>query len=120
MASGLTSFPVRGPMNLVARLGHGSITVSARDNLTEAVVRLQPRDDQHDVLERVTVEMQGATLLVAGPRQGGWADLLGGWRRNHDSIDTMIDVPTGTPLKIASASEDISVIGCCGDTDIAT
>ena len=68
----------------------------------------------------MTVELRGATLTVVGPRQGGLADLLGGWRRGHDSIDTLIEVPTGTPLKISSASEDVTVTGSCGDADVAT
>jgi hypothetical protein len=120
MATESTAFPLKGPIELVARLGHGSITVVARDDISEALVRLTPRPDQLEVLERCTVEMQGTTLLVVGPRQGGWADLLGGWRRSHDGIDAMIDVPSGTPLKISSASEDITVTGACGDTDIGT
>src|SRR5262245_53055298 len=120
MAAESTAFPLKGPIELVARLGHGRITVTARDNLSEALVRLTPRHDQREVLERCTVEMQGTTLLVVGPRQGGLADLLGGWRRSHDGIDAMIDVPSGTPLKISSASEDITVTGACGDTDIGT
>ena len=121
MATELTALPLSGPIDLVARLGHGSITVAARDNLSEALVRLTPpRPDQREILERCTVEMQGTTLLVVGPRQGGWADLLGGWRRNHDGIDARIDVPSGTALKISSASEEITVSGACGDSDIAT
>jgi hypothetical protein len=105
---------------MVARLGHGSITVAARDNLSEALVRLTPRHDQREVLERCTVEMQGTTLMVEGPRQGGWADLLGGWRRSRDVIDAIIDIPSGTPLRIFSASDDITVTGTCGDTEIGT
>jgi hypothetical protein len=120
MATESTAFPLKGPIELVARLGHGSLTVAARDNLSEALVRLTPRHDRHDVLERCTVEMQGRTLLVAGPRQSGWADLLGGWRRSHDGIDATIEIPTGTPIKIASASEDITVTGASGHTDIGT
>ena len=42
MASESTRFPIDGPINLVARLGHGSITVAARDDLAEAVVQLRP------------------------------------------------------------------------------
>src|SRR5947209_4824795 len=120
MVTESTAFRLEGPIDLVARLGHGSITIAARHDLSEALVRLTPRHEQREVLERCTVEMQGTTLLVQGPRQGGWADLLGGWRRTNDSIDALIDVPSGTPLKIASASEHITVTGACGDTDIAT
>jgi hypothetical protein len=120
MASETTTIPVDGPIDLVARLGHGNLTVVARDDLTDATVRLTPGDAESDVLDRVTVELQGSTLVVAGPRQGGWADVLGGWRRNRDSLDAVMEVPTGTPVRISSASEDITVTGCCGDADVAT
>jgi hypothetical protein len=120
MASAFTAFPISGPINLMVRLGHGSITVAARDNLAEATIRLTPRSQQSEVLDRVTVEMQGPTLVVAGPRQGGWADIIAGWRGGHDSIDAVIEVPTSTPIKISSASEAITVSGSCGDADIAT
>jgi hypothetical protein len=120
MASETTVIPVSGPIDLAARLGHGRITITARDDLSEAVVRLSPGDRQGDLLERFTVEMQGSTLLVVGPRQGGWADLIGAWRRTHDSVDAEIEIPTGTAIKIASASEDVTVTGCCGAADIAT
>jgi DUF4097 and DUF4098 domain-containing protein YvlB len=72
------------------------------------------------VLDRVTVEMQAQTLHVTGPRQGGLADLLGGWRRDRDGIDAVIEVPTRTAVKISSASEEVTITGRCGDTDIAT
>jgi hypothetical protein len=120
MASDISTFPLSGPINLLARLGHGSITVTAQDDLAEAVVRLIPRDPRSDVLDRTTVKMQGSTLLVTGPRQGGLADLVGGWRRERDGIDAAIEVPSGTPIKISSAGDDIMVTGRCGDADIAT
>jgi hypothetical protein len=120
MASNTTTFPLTGPINLVVRLGYGSITVATHEVLTEAVVRLVPRDHQSDVLDRVTVEMHGQTLLVTGPRQDGLADLIGRWRRDRDEIDAVIEVPTGTAIKISAASEDVTITGRCGDTDLAT
>jgi hypothetical protein len=57
---------------------------------------------------------------VTGPRQGGLADLINGWRRDRDAIEAAIDVPAGTPVNIASASADIAVTGRSGDTQIAT
>ncbi len=64
--------------------------------------------------------MEGPTLLVTGPHQGGLADLIGMWRRNGDGIDAVIHVPAGTPVRIASASDAITVTGQCGDADIAS
>jgi hypothetical protein len=120
MASELSTFPLHGQINLVVRLGHGRVAVAARDDLADATVRLSPHDPGSGVLDRVTVSMTGSTLLVAGPRQGGWADLIGGRRRNRDGIDASIDVPTGTPVEIVSASEHLTVTGRCGDANIAT
>lgn len=120
MAANRTNIPLTGPINLLVRLGHGSVVVAAREGLAEATVRLTPRNQESDVLDRVTVELQGRTLLVSGPRQGGLADLIGGWRRDRDGIEAVIEVPTGTPLKVATASADITVTGQCGDADLAT
>lgn len=123
MAPDLRTFPLTGPISLVVRLGHGTVTVTAREGLAEATVRLTPRDTASDVLRRVTVGLQASTLRVTGPRQGGAADLIGGWRRDRDGIDAELDVPTGTPVTIVTivtASADIVVAGRCGDTDIAT
>ncbi len=120
MASETTTFQLGGPMSLLVRLGHGSITVAAQENLSQAVVRLSPRNSQSDVLDRITVNMEGLSLVITGPRQGGMADLIGGWRHNRDAIDAVIEVPTVPPVKVSSAGESITVTGICGDTDIAT
>lgn len=120
MANTLSTIPLSGPINLIARLGHGTVTVTARDDLAEATVRLTPRELDSDILERIVVEMRGPTLAVVAPRQGGIADLIGGWKRERDSVDVDIEVPTGTALKISTASADITVKGRCGGADIAT
>jgi hypothetical protein len=120
MADTFTTFPISTPINLMARLGHGSLTVIARDDVSEATVRLTPRDAKGDVLQRIAVEMRGPTLAVVAPRQGGLADLLGGWRRDRDAVDIEIVVPTRTAMKLSSASADITVTGCAGGADIAT
>jgi hypothetical protein len=120
MTDTLTSIPLTGPINLLVRLGHGCVTVTARDDLAVASVRLTPRDPAGDVLDRITVEMRGPTLAVVGPRQGGIADLVSGRRPHRDAVDAEIEVPTGTALKITTASADIRVDGRCGGADVAT
>lgn len=120
MASTHTTFPLTGPIDLVLRLGVGTVTVTAKDDLAEAAVRLAPRGSSADLLRRFSVEMDGSTLKVTGPRQGSLADVLGGLRRERHAVDVEVDVPTATPVRIASASQEITVVGRVGDTDIAT
>jgi len=114
------TFPLAGPINLSVRLGHGSLTVTAEDHLHEALVRLTPRAGSDAVMQRIAVEMQGPTLSVSLPRQGGIFDLLGGWRRERDGVDVEVTVPSGTALKIVTFTADVTVRGRCGGADIAS
>jgi len=118
MAKPVTTFPLSGPIDAVVRLGRGSLTVHTRDNATEAVVQLTPRGQGDDVLERFTVELQGQTLSVLGPRQGGLPDLFGG--RRKDAVDVVLEVPIGTALKLSTTDADVLVTGRCGRADVAT
>lgn len=120
MAPELTTIPLSGPIRLNMQVGHGTISVSAVEGLPEAVVRLTPREAAPDVLDRFTVEMRGATLDVTGPRQGGLSDIIGGWRRGHQSVDVRVEVPAGTPVKVATASEEVTLTGTFGDADVAS
>jgi hypothetical protein len=118
MAKPVTTLPLSGPIDAVVRLGRGSLAVHTRADTTEAVVRLTPRGNGDDTLERFTVELQGHTLSVLGPRQGGLPDLLGGRRR--DSVDVVLEVPVGTALKLSTLDADVTVTGRCGRADVAT
>ncbi len=120
MAKHVSTFPLTGPINLQVRLGHGSVTITAHDDLAEAAVRLSPRDPSSEILERMTVELRGRTLTVNSPHQGGLADLVAGWKRDRDAVDAEIDVPAGTALKITTASADVTVRGRCGGADVTT
>jgi DUF4097 and DUF4098 domain-containing protein YvlB len=114
------TFALTGPINLIVRLGHGSVTVTARDGLDAARVRLTPRDKASQFVERITVEMDGPTLAVIAPRQGGLSDLLGGWSRDRDAVDAEIEVPAGTAMKLTTASAPIVVTGRSGGADVTT
>ncbi len=120
MAAPRTTFPVTGPLTLVVRLGHGSVSVEARDDLTEAAVRLTPRDNDSDALDRIAVEMRGSTLAVVAPRQGGLTELFSGRRKDREAVDAVIEVPTGTRLKLTTAGDHITVAGRCGTADVTT
>jgi hypothetical protein len=113
------NFPVTGPINLVVRVGHGSVVVTARDDAQEAVVRLTPRVSDSDIAERTSIEFHGGTLTLMAPRQGGLSDLFGR-RRDRDCVDVEIELPARSPMKITTATADIRVIGRSGDADLVT
>ncbi len=119
MAAKVSTFPLAESINLVVKLGHGSVVVNAVDDAREAVVSLAARDANSDVVDRFTVELNGSTLLVSGPRQGNLLDLLGSWRREREAVDVIVEVPAGTPVKVSSASADVTGTGRCGSADLA-
>jgi hypothetical protein len=116
------SFPLTGPISLAARLGHGSLSVDARDardGLGTAEVTVTPRQAGSDIAERIAVELRGDTLYVTAPRQGGIFDLpfFGGRR---DAVDVTVTVPSGTPAKVSVFTADVRITGRVGDTDISS
>jgi hypothetical protein len=113
-----TTFTVHEPITVLARIGHGSFRVNAVDDLTEATVTLTARNDSNQALGRTTVELNGATLQIIGPRQGGIFDVFSS--RKHDAIDVEVTVPSGTALKISSFTADVTVVGRCGAADLAS
>ncbi len=118
-----TSFPLAGPIDLSCRLGFGTITVHADDGVNEAKVVLTPRDAKSDYVDRTTVELQGSTLVVHGPKpRGGFFDLpvFSGRFGERDAVDADITVPADTAMKLASWGADILVKGRAGTTDIAS
>jgi Putative adhesin len=112
------TFAVTKPITLVARIGHGSFRVTAVDGRTEASVTLTARTGSSEALGATTVELNGATLQITGPRQGGIFDVFGA--RKHDAIDVEVIVPSGTALKISSFTADVTVVGRCGAADLAS
>ncbi|GAA0639183.1 hypothetical protein GCM10009547_49110 [Sporichthya brevicatena] len=104
------AWPVDGPLQLSVRLGHGSLTIDAREDVSEAVVTLTPADA--DGLDRFTVDLRGRTLVVHAPRNSGW-------RKGRGAVDATIVVPAGTTAKLATATADISVTGRLADADVA-
>ncbi len=111
------TFALTKPITLSVRIGHGSINVTAIDDLLEATVEVKARHGSSDILERVTVELNGSTLLIAGPRQGGILDMFGPGMRN--AIDVAVTVPSGTAVKVAAGSADIALTGRLGSADLA-
>jgi hypothetical protein len=115
------TFALSGPIELSCRLSSGAITVHADDGVTEAKVVLTTRDGRSDYLDRTTVELQGSTLVVHGPKpRGPLFDLpvFAGRFGERDAVDADITVPAGTPMKIASWGADVAVKGRAGTTDI--
>jgi hypothetical protein len=126
MAPSTNTFPLTGPINLLVRLAHGHVHVVAVEDLTEASVTLTGKAPSlvkggaDEAVDRIVVELQGPTLSVIAPRQGGIFDMLGGWRRDRDAVNVEIRVPSGTAVKISTFTADVVVDGCCGGADLAT
>jgi hypothetical protein len=114
------TFPVTGPLHLDVKVGIGSVTVRARDDLTEAVVTVTPRRPQYEynLAERIRIDMHGSTLVVHAAKLGGVLDLIGGGM-SRAAVDVDLLVPSGTATKIVSYGADIAVEGRTGNTDIA-
>jgi hypothetical protein len=114
------SFPVPGPISLQVRIGHGSVTVEPADDLTEATVHIDADKKAAELLAGTVVEMRGSLLVVNGPRQGGIFDfsMFGGFRSGQ-ALDVHVRVPTGTPVKIATFTAPIRILGRVGDADLA-
>lgn len=121
MARELATVPMSGPTALQVNVGHGAVSIAAREGVEEATVRLTPRDGAVWMLDHYDVQMRGSSLFVAADiRQGGLADLLSGWWQRRGAVDVAVEIPTGTPVTVVSAAERITLTGCCGTTDIAT
>jgi hypothetical protein len=117
-----TNFPLSGSTGAQLRVGSGSLTVHARDGLTEASVTLVPRVADSDIVDRTLVELRGSTLYVMSPRQGGIFDLpiLRGRRDNRSAMDVTVTLPSGSAVKATTFTADITVDGRCGTADIAS
>jgi len=109
------TFPITQPISLDVRIRHGSLTVTALENLSEASVSLAARTERSDILDRTTVELRGSTLHIRAPRHDGVFELLGDQAR--EAIDIEVLVPSGTPLKIRSDTAEVTLIGRCGAAD---
>ncbi len=115
------TFPLTGPINLSIRLGHGSVVVRTADDLQDATVELAPNAGAEELAGRFTVELVGSTLTVAGPREGGLADIVALVRqRSRDGVAVSVTVPSGSALKVVTADAPVTVTGRCGGGDIAT
>ncbi|HVU90759.1 MAG TPA: DUF4097 family beta strand repeat-containing protein [Jatrophihabitans sp.] len=114
-----STFPLTGPIELVVRIGHGSVSVDTADGLTEAKVVVDPGKHAGELLAQTTIELTGRTLLVSAPRQGGLFDLPVFGRRAGRSLDVHIRVPTGTPVRISTFTAPITISGPVGGADLA-
>ncbi|MDT4891112.1 MAG: hypothetical protein QOE97_147 [Pseudonocardiales bacterium] len=114
------TFPLTAPIRLVGRIAHGSFTVHAVADTTQARVEITARGDQR-VLEHAAVELHGCTLEVTLPRQGGIFDLpLLSRGLARDEVDVVVTVPTGTATRISTYTAPVRIEGTIGDSDVAT
>lgn len=113
------TFPLTGAINLQVRIGRGSLVVHAQDDLTEASVRIVPRHKGSGIGERMTVELNGPTLCITNPREGGIFDLPFLGHRSLDAVDVTVCVPSGTAARISTYFADVIVHGRIGGADVS-
>jgi hypothetical protein len=113
------TFPLSGPINLHVRIGRGSLTVTAQDDLPEASVTITARAADNDLPDHVSVGMDGRTLYVLARRQDGMLDMLSARRGDDEAVDVAISVPSGTAMKIRTYTADVVVHGRSGGADVA-
>jgi hypothetical protein len=113
------TFPLDGPINLLVRIGHGSVTVETEDDLTEAQVVINAGKHDAELLAQTAVTMSGHTLTVAAPRQGGIFDLPVFGRRANRGLEVRVLVPTGTAVKISTFTAPIWITAAVGGADLA-
>jgi hypothetical protein len=115
----IKTFALSGPINLEVRVPQGSVAVDAVDGLTEASVEAVARGKDSDVVDRLVVELDGPTLVVRLPRQGGMFDLPFLGRRQRDDLDVRIRVPSGTAVRLLTYTSSLTVTGRIGGADVA-
>ncbi|WP_375493954.1 DUF4097 domain-containing protein [uncultured Jatrophihabitans sp.] len=113
------TFPLTGAINLFVRIGHGTVSVEARDDLTEATVDIDAGDGVEAKDVPIAAEMRGPTLHVAGPREGALFDLglFGG--RPRSTVHVRVVVPTLTAVKIVTVDAPVRVVGRVNGADVA-
>jgi len=113
------TFPLDGPINLLVRISHGSVSVDTEDDLAEARVVVHAGKHASELLDQTVVMMSGSTLTVAAPRQGGIFDLPVFGRRANRGLEVHVVVPTGTSVKISTFTAPITIGGRVGGADLA-
>ncbi|MGN6610058.1 MAG: DUF4097 family beta strand repeat-containing protein [Jatrophihabitans sp.] len=111
-------FPVSGPVALMLRIAHGSVSVTAAEGVDEASVVIRPRSAKVDAAA-ITVDLSGRTLLVRAPRAGGVLDLPIFGRSGRDEVDVEVVVPAGSDIEVLTHTAPITVLGRCGEADVA-
>ncbi len=124
------TFPVSGRIDLDCQFGSGSLSVQARDGVTEARVAIRPREADLPVEQLFRVELTGNRLEVIEQGEHGNSLLqavLGGDLRNvrnrifsRREVDIEIELPTGSSLKAAVASASVTSTGRIGQASVSS
>lgn len=113
------TFPLHGPIHLVVRIGHGSVTVETEAELSTATVRVEGGKNAAELVKQTAVEMRGGGLVVIAPRQGGLFDLPILSKFAGRGIDVHVTVPSGTDVKISTFTAPIRIAGDVGTADLS-
>lgn len=115
------TFPLSDRMNLDCRFSSGSLTVHARDDLTQARVAITARNGDERVLQHFRVAMSGSTIEIREDRDrpAAFFDNLFG-RGSRDGVDVVVELPSGAGVTAVVHTADIHVDGRVASSDIGS
>ena len=125
------TFPVSGPLDLHCEFRNGSLTVHARDDLTQAQVSITPREASTPVEQLFRIELTGNRLDVVERSEDGGSWLQGvlggdlrGFARNRifgrTEMDVVVELPAGSAAKVSVLSASVHADGRIGATSVSS
>ena len=124
------TFPVSGPLELRCEFRSGALTVHGKEGLTEARVIIRSPDADLPIDQLFRVELTGNRLEVAEqPEHGSFLQaVLGGDLRafardrmfGRAELEIVVEVPAGSPVKIAAMSASVTTTGRIGATSVSS
>lgn len=94
-------FEITGPLTIAAMLRSSDMTVIASEEVTTAVITVEPRRGAEDLAERTRVELVGNRLVIEVPKPEGF------FFGSSGSVVIEAVVPVGSSLEAESGSGDV-------------
>jgi len=113
----MPTFETTGPVSATISILVGDVRISAADR-TDAVVVVRPDNPSNKadvrVAEQTRIEYADGRLLVKTPKN------LGSWFGRTGSIEVVLEVPSGSQVRVDTGMGDVLADGRLGDCDLKT